>query len=152
MMQRHDNPRPLLLVEDNENDALLIRRAFERAHLLNPLEVATDGSAAIGYLSSCSGDGHGDRLPPPALVLLDLNLPRQSGMEVLSWIRRHPELSHLPVVILTGSREAEDLSQAYERGANGYLTKPVDFVRLLELVRQLNLYWVILPPPVDVTD
>jgi CheY-like chemotaxis protein len=150
MMLRYDEPRPLLLVEDDENDALLIRRAFERAHLLNPLEVVTDGAAATAYLSSRAGAGPDG--PAPALVLLDLNLPRQSGMEVLAWIRQHAEFSTLPVVILTGSRETEDLAQAYDLGANGYLTKPVDFVQLLELVRQLNLYWIIVTPPPDVTE
>jgi CheY-like chemotaxis protein len=148
MMVKYEEPRPLLLVEDNENDALLIRRAFERAHLLNPLEVVTDGAAAMTCLRACI-EGGADGPPLPALVLLDLNLPSRSGLDVLAWMRRDPTLLPLPVVILTGSREAEDLARAYELGANGYLTKPVDFVKLLELVRQLNLYWVIVTPPPD---
>jgi CheY-like chemotaxis protein len=148
MMVKHESPRPLLLVEDNENDALLIRRAFDRAHLLNPLEVVTDGAAAMAHLSACAA-GAPEAPPLPALVLLDLHLPRQSGMEVLAWMRADATLASVPVVILTGSREAEDLARAYDLGANGYLTKPVDFVKLLELVRQLNLYWVIVTPPAD---
>lgn len=142
---------PILLVEDSPDDQLLIRRAFRKANLLNPLHVVGDGDAAVAYLA---GEGaYADRAahPLPAIVLLDLKLPRRSGLEVLSWIRARPEVRRTPVVVLTSSRDGDDVARAYELGANSYLVKPVAFDGLMEMVKSLGVYWMVmteLPGPV----
>jgi CheY-like chemotaxis protein len=123
-------------VEDDPNDVLLTQRAFRRANIVNPLQVVQDGEVAVLYL-----DGQG---PLPTLMLLDLKLPRLSGLEVLEWLEQQPELKRLPVVVLTSSRENADVNRAYDLGANSYLVKPVAFNNLLEMVRSLNEYWLIL--------
>ena len=135
---------PILLVEDDPNDVLLIRRAFERARVLNPLHVVGDGDEAVEYLSATGR--HRDRAERgwPALVLLDLKLPRRSGHEVLRWIRWEAGLTDLPVVVLSSSTEQADVRRAYELGANSYLKKPASFDSLQELIRTLDLYWVML--------
>lgn len=142
--------KPILVVEDNLDDQLLIRRAFAKAHLANPLHVVGDGDAAVAYLA---GEGaYADRAahPLPALVLLDIKLPRRSGLEVLEWLRRQPAIGRIPTVMLTSSRENEDINRAYDLGANSYLVKPVEFEGLMEMVRQLGVYWTILnEPPTD---
>jgi CheY-like chemotaxis protein len=137
----------ILFVEDDPDDVLLIERAFKRAELPLVPRVVSDGEAATAYLSG-TGE-YGDRLahPAPSLVLLDLKLPRLSGLEVLAWIRRDPRVGRLPVVILTSSRESIDIERAYELGANSYLVKPVGFEALLRMVRTLNLYWLGLNQP-----
>jgi CheY-like chemotaxis protein len=135
--------KPILLVEDDPNDQMLIRRAFSKAKLGNPLQIVDDGDAAVDYLG---GQGrYADRAahPLPALVLLDLKLPRRSGLEVLAWLRGQPGIGRLPVVVLTSSRESADVSRAYELGANSFLVKPVDFDGLLELIRSAGLYWTV---------
>ncbi len=136
---------PILLVEDNVDEQMLIRRAFSKARLSNPLHVVSDGDAAVSYLA---GEGaYADRVrhPLPCLVLLDLKLPRRSGHEVLEWKRGQAgHVARIPVVVLTSSRESADVNRAYDLGANSYLTKPVAFEGLLEMVKGLGLYWVVL--------
>ena len=130
--------RPVLYAEDEDNDAYLMQRAFSKAGVSNPLHVVVDGAAAIRYLS---GDGeYSDRAkyPLPCLVLLDLNLPRQSGLEVLEWARAQSTLQGLPIVILTSSSQDRDIGSAYELGANGYLVKPPSSDRLIEIVTGLR--------------
>jgi len=134
----------ILLVEDDPNDIFLIQRAFRRINLANPIQVVQDGEAAVLYLSGQETYADRDRYPFPILVLLDLKLPRRSGLEVLEWLRQQPKLKRLPVVVLTSSRENSDLNRAYDLGANSYLVKPVAFDGLLEMVRSLNQYWLIL--------
>lgn len=133
----------ILLVEDNEDDILLVRRAMAKASVAVPLEAVRDGDAAVEYLTN-SGRYSGKSHPTPSLVLLDLKLPRRSGFEVLSWLRGHAVLRKLPVVVLTSSRETADVDRAYELGANTYLAKPVEFDGLLEVVKVLHLYWLLL--------
>jgi two-component system response regulator len=128
----------LLLVEDNPDDRDLALLAFEESNLVNQIVVAEDGVAALDYLF---GDG-ATRLPQ--VVLLDLNLPRVNGLEVLQRIRADARTRRLPVVILTSSDEERDLIEAYGRGANSYIRKPVDFAQFIDAVRQLGLYWLIL--------
>ncbi|MEX0856163.1 MAG: response regulator [Gemmatimonadota bacterium] len=135
------NRHPLLLVEDDDNDVVLIRRAFAKSKIANTLEVVTDGEAAIAYLA---GEAPYENRVLPELVLLDLKLPRKSGHEVLEWIRSQPGLLSLPVVVLTSSRESSDLERAYRSGANSYLVKPPEFEALLEMVRTLDFYWMVL--------
>ena len=142
----------LLLVEDDPNDVLLIRRAFRKANLANPIHVASDGDMALAYLQGEGAYANRDAFPLPVLILLDLKLPRRSGLEVLQWLRQQPGLKRLPVVILTSSRETADINHAYELGANSYLVKPVAFDTLLEMVKTLNLYWMILSEKPEVGD
>lgn len=134
----------ILLVEDDPNDVLLLRRAFRKANLANPLLVVGDGEQAAAYLTGEGQYFDRDRFPLPIIVLLDLKLPRRSGLEVLAWLRNQPKLKRLPVVVLTASRESVDINSAYEQGASSYLVKPVPFDSLVEMVKTFNLYWVIL--------
>ena len=134
----------ILLVEDDPNDVLLIRRAFAKANLANPLQVVGDGDAAVAYLAGVSPYAAREQYPLPVLVLLDLKLPRRSGLEVLQWVRQQPGLRRLPVVVLTSSRENADVNRAYDLGINSYLVKPVEFDDLLAMVRTLGAYWLIL--------
>ncbi len=137
----------ILLVEDDANDVVLTERAFQRANVANELHVVRDGAEAVAYLLGTPG-GPGPR-PLPAVVLLDLKLPKIEGHEVLRRIRADERTRRLPVVILTSSREERDLMQGYELGANSYIRKPVDFAQFSEAIRQLGLYWLVLnePPP-----
>jgi two-component system response regulator len=139
--------RPILLVEDNADDEELTLRALARSHVGNRVVVARDGAEALGYLL---GTPEAPALGPlPALVLLDLKLPKIDGLEVLQRLRAAPRTRRLPVVILTSSGEERDLIEAYDRGANSYVRKPVDFVQFVEAVKQLGLFWLVVnqPPP-----
>lgn len=142
----------VLLVEDDPNDVLLVQRAFRRANLANPIQVVGDGEAAVDYMA---GRGpYQDRRghPLPAIMLLDLKLPRRSGFEVLEWLRRQPGLRRLPVVVLTSSALAADIRRAYELGANSYLVKPLEFDALQDILRAVAAYWLGLNQRVDLMD
>ncbi len=134
----------ILLVEDNANDEALTLRALKKSNLMNPVVIARDGAEALDYLFA--RDAHAGRDPTvlPQLVLLDLNLPKIGGLEVLRAIRGDARTRLLPVVVLTSSKEDRDLIAGYELGANSYIVKPVDFVQFSEAVRQLGLYWLVL--------
>lgn len=134
----------ILLAEDNSTDALMVRRAFTKASLRGTLEVADDGDKAVAYLSGQGPFADRARYPLPVLLLLDLKLPRRSGLEVLAWLRQQPGLRRLPVVVLTSSEESADINRAYDLGANSYLVKPVGFDALLEMVKGLGLYWLVM--------
>jgi len=140
----------LLLVEDDPNDIMLFRRAKDKTNLANPLQVVEDGEAAVAYLSGQGQYADRNRYPLPALVLLDLKLPRKSGLEVLAWLREQPGLRRVPVVVLTSSKESTDVGLAYDLGANSYLVKPVAFDNLLEMIKALGLYWFILNEKPDI--
>jgi CheY-like chemotaxis protein len=132
----------ILLVEDQPTDVLLLRRAFSRANAATVLQTVEDGDAAVAYLS---GEGeYADRRkhPFPHLLLLDLKLPRRSGLEVLDWVRQHAEFHRLPAVMLTSSSEIDDVNQAYDLGVNSYLSKPTAFEDLIRLVQTIDDYWV----------
>jgi DNA-binding response OmpR family regulator len=128
----------VLLIEDNPNDVILIRRAFQRANFKPTLIVIEDGDAAIAHFCQLLEN---DKQPLPELILLDLKLPRRSGLEVLKWLRQHPQLKRLLIVVLTASRESADVNQAYEIGINSYLVKPIAFEELVNLVNLINRYW-----------
>jgi two-component system, response regulator len=130
---------PILLVEDNPDDEALTRRAFERSNIANSLDVVRDGQQALDYLF---GNGASEK-PAPALILLDLKLPKIDGLEVLKQIRTRESTKLIPVVILTSSSEQTDLIAGYDSGANSYVRKPVDFDQFSESVRQLGLYWLV---------
>ena len=136
------NSSTILLVEDDENDVLLIRRAFQKAGIESAMRRVGDGDAAVAYLSGAGEYADRARYPRPLAVLLDLKLPRRSGLEVLAWARKEAGLTHLPIIVLTSSRESADLEQAYALGANSYLVKPVEFERLSDLVRLFDQYWM----------
>ena len=129
----------ILLVEDNPDDELLAMRALKKNNILNEVKVARDGAEALEYLESLSAD---EALPE--LILLDLQLPKVSGLEVLKAIRENPRTQLLPVVILTSSDEEKDLVSSYQLGANSYIRKPVDFSQFVEAVQQLGIYWLVL--------
>jgi len=133
-----------LLVEEDPNDILLFQRAFAEANLVNPLRIVRDGDEAVNYLGGVGAYADRVRYPLPSLVLLDLKLPRRSGLEVLQWMRQQPALKAIPVIVLTSSQEHADVRTAYSLGANSYLIKPVGFGGLLEMVRAIGMYWVIL--------
>ena len=139
------NEKSILLVEDNPDEVNLARRALARGHVAHRINVVNDGVAALEFLLACGAPEN--RLPE--VVLLDLNLPRMNGIELLQRLRAHARLKTLPVVVLTSSREQGDISRCYELGANSYIPKPVDFDHFTEVLRQMSLYWLSLnePPP-----
>ncbi len=133
----------ILLVEDNPDDVDLTVRAFRKANISNEVVVARDGVEALDYLFG-TGAHAGKRIEVPQVVLLDLKLPRVDGMEVLQRIRSDPRTRFLPVVVLTSSREEQDLVRSYELGVSSYVRKPVDFNQFMDAARQLGLYWLVL--------
>lgn len=139
--------KPILLVEDNPDDELLTLRALKKNHIQNEVLIARDGPEALDYLFGAKDGSKGPIRP--AMILLDLKLPKIDGIEVLRRLRAQPETRLTPVVILTSSREEQDLIAGYQLGANSYIRKPVDFEQFSEAVRYLGLYWLVLnePPP-----
>jgi two-component system response regulator len=134
----------ILLVEDNPSDEELTRRALKRNNIANKIVVTRDGSAALDYLFARGTYTGRDPKEIPQVVLLDLNLPKMGGLEVLQAIRADKRTKLLPVVILTSSREDKDLVGGYELGANSYVVKPVDFTQFADAVRELEMYWLVL--------
>jgi CheY-like chemotaxis protein len=133
---------PILLVEDNPMDVDLTQRALRRHRLENELVIARDGEEAVNLIPRWeTGEA------APVLILLDLKLPRLSGLEVLERFKRHPIYASIPVVVLTTSRDDGDVKRAYLGGANSYIVKPVDFDRFLEVAAQIELYWTVLNEP-----
>jgi len=142
----------ILIVEDDDDDVMLIRRAFKQSKIMNNLRFIADGQTAIDYLA---GHGeHADRkaFPLPILILLDLKLPRKSGLEVLAWMKEQSLLKRIPVVILTSSKENKDVNRAYDFGVNSYLLKPVDFSQLSEIVKHVHLYWILTNTNPDISE
>lgn len=142
-----EKEKVILLVEDNPDDVMLTRRAFRKCHIPLRIDVAEDGVEALDYLF-CAGKWV-DRCPDtdPQVMLLDLKLPRISGLEVLKKVRSEPRTRHLPVVILTSSKEEEDIYRGYDLGANSYIRKPVDFESFVQAIGQLGIYWLELNEP-----
>ena len=137
------NNKPILLVEDNPDDEALALRAFRNSGVRNEIIVVRDGVEALDYLFM--RDAYADRDgQQPAVVLLDLKLPKLNGLEVLREIRKDPRTRRLPVVILTSSKEDRDLIESYDLGANSYVRKPVDFNEFAEAVSKLGVYWLLL--------
>ena len=134
----------ILLVEDNESDEELTLRALKKSNIGNKVVVTRDGAAALDYLLARGPYAGRDTKELPQVVLLDLNLPKMGGLEVLRAIRADERTALLPVVILTSSKEDADLLGGYKSGANSYIVKPVDFTQFAEAVRQLGMYWLVL--------
>jgi two-component system response regulator len=139
----------ILLVEDNDDDAELAAMAFHRAKITNPLIRVCDGLEALDYLFAHGKHAERDVTDLPALTLLDLKLPKVSGLDVLKAIRADERTRHLPIVILTSSNENKDRLSAYDQFANSYVLKPVDYDQFVASAQQLGLYWMVLnaPPP-----
>jgi len=135
------NDQYILLVEDDENDVLLIQRAFQKAGLRHTLKVVRNGEQAMAYLAGSGAYANRDRFPTPFLVLLDLKMPGTDGFDVLQWIRAEPAWKRLLVVVLTSSNLQADVDRAYELGANSYLVKPVEFSEMLNLLQRFEAYW-----------
>lgn len=141
--------RPILLVEDNPDDEALTLRAFAKNKIANQVVVARDGVEALDYLFGTGSQVGRDVAIKPAVILLDLKLPRIDGLEVLRRIRADEQTRLLPVVVLTTSKEQQDIYEAYSLGANSYIRKPVDFEKFIHAVGQLALYWLSLNESLD---
>jgi two-component system response regulator len=138
-----NNEKVILLIEDNSSDVDLTRRALEKGRIANELVVARDGKEALDFLFGEGAYSGRDVSDLPAVTLLDLKLPKVPGLEVLRRLRADARTRRLPVVILTSSKEQEDLAAGYDLGANSYIRKPVDFKRFAEAIEQLGLYWLV---------
>jgi two-component system response regulator len=133
--------KPILQVEDDPNDVFLLQHAMKRVGITNPVQIARDGQEAIDYLQGAGKFADRDKFPLPCLVLLDLKLPYVMGLDVLRWIRSQPSLA-LPVLILTASAEDTDISAAYALGANAFLTKPSEAIKLEGMVKAIKEFWL----------
>ena len=143
-------PKIILLVEDNPDDEELTRRALKDANIANEIVVVGSGIEALDYLSGTGAYADRDLSRLPQLILLDLKLPKLSGLQVLERLRTDPRTKLIPVVILTTSSEEEDVLASYQLGANSYVRKPVDFDEFTEAIRHVGLYWLLInePPPI----
>jgi CheY-like chemotaxis protein len=131
----------ILHVEDDPNDVLLVQRALKKTTAPSTILSVSDGDRALSYLAGSQEFGNREKFPFPHLVLLDLKMPRKSGMEVLAWIREQPTLKRLLVVVFTSSKHDQDINRAYELGANSYLVKPVGFEELVTTMKEIHHYW-----------
>lgn len=131
----------ILLIDDDENDVVLAKRALHHAGINNPLYVVRDGEQAIAYLEGTGKYTDRHEFPLPDLILLDLKMPRMDGFELLYWVRKQPHLKALRVVVLTSSEDVYDINRAYEMGANSFLMKPFDFQDYTSMARTLGSFW-----------
>jgi len=141
-MKINGQNNPILLVEDNPLDLDLTLRAFAQQKITNPILVARDGEEALAYIPKWDA---GD--PVPVVILLDLKLPKVSGLEVLEIVKSHPKYKTIPIVVLTSSDESSDVKKAYVLGVNSYIVKPVDFGKFIEVAKNIELYWTVLNNP-----
>ena len=141
--------KTILLVEDNPDDVALTLRALEKHNIKNKVTVARDGAEALDYLFATGAYSDRDTSVMPAVIILDLKLPKVDGLTVLERMRADERTKLVPVVILTSSKEEQDMIKGYKLGANSYVRKPVDFAQFIEAARQLGLYWLVInePPP-----
>lgn len=137
------NLRPVLYVEDEEDDVFLMKRAFARTGIANPLIVVRDGQAAVDYFSGVGPYANRAEYPLPCLMLLDLNLPMKSGLDVLKWVRSGPAVFTVPVIVLTSSLQDADIHRAYIQGANAYLVKPSRPEELLAMIQNIRDFWLV---------
>ena len=139
-----DEIQTVLYVDDDDNDALLLKHAFRSAQSPFRIQVVNDHESATAYLTGCGCYADRKCFPLPALVLLDLKMPRMHGLELLTWIRSQPVLKRLVVIVLTASKHASEINRAYELGANSYLVKPVELNGLVETAKAIAAYWLVL--------
>jgi hypothetical protein len=143
------DPIAILLVEDNPMDVELTIRAFKRSKMQNPIQIVRDGQEALDYVHRRGAFADPETSPVPGLILLDIRLPRVDGLEVLRALKSHPVYHPVPVVMLTTSRDDNDVAKSYDLGANSYIVKPVDFDKFLEVIGRIELYWILtnIQPP-----
>jgi CheY-like chemotaxis protein len=141
MENRNNKIIPILVADDDEEDRMLIQDAMEESKLLNPLHFVVDGQEAMDYLNHRGKFVDLEKNPMPGLILLDLNMPKKDGREVLKEIKSNPTLRSIPVVILTTSKAEEDILRTYDLGVNSYITKPVTFDALVDIIKNLGKYW-----------
>ena len=149
-MNASTHPILVLVADDDPEDRMLIEDAFEESRLANPLEFVVDGEDLLDYLHRRNGYSDPSSSPRPGLILLDLNMPRKDGREALKEIKSDPDLRQIPIVVMTTSKAEEDILRTYDLGVNSFITKPVTFEGLVEVVKMLGRYWfqiVELPPP-----
>lgn len=138
MNQYKNTQRPILLVEDNPMDVDLTLRAFKKKNIVNPVEIARDGEAAVSWITRCCEAGE----PLPLIILLDLKLPKIDGLEVLRRYKENDQFKVVPVVVLTSSSEDQDIKKAYQSGANSYIVKPVNFEKFVKVASDIEIYWL----------
>jgi len=136
------NAKVVLIAEDDDNDLFFLQRAFEAANVKNPLCIVRDGQEAIEYLSGTGNFADRIKFPLPHLFLLDLKMPRKTGIEVLEWLSGQPKLRCLPIVVFSSSANRKDIDRAYELGANGFVVKPSSMVERAELAKAMGLFWL----------
>ena len=136
------SPIVILMADDDADDRLLTHRALAQSRVVNDLRFVEDGEELMEYLLHEGRYAGSDKAPSPGLILLDLNMPRKDGREALQEIKAHPKLQRIPVVVMTTSKAEEDIYRSYDLGANSYITKPVTFERLVDLMRTLGTYWI----------
>jgi CheY-like chemotaxis protein len=141
-MPKDTTELPILLIEDEQTDSLLIQRAFEKAGVQNPIQIVTDGDNALARLEGIGQYQDRAQYPLPAFILLDLKLPGMHGLALLRWIRSKKELRLIPVVVLTNSADASDVKAAYEAGANSYLLKPANRDEIYRVIEVIQNYWL----------
>jgi CheY-like chemotaxis protein len=137
----------ILVMEDDENDALLLKRALTRLEIKNPVHIVTDGEEGIAYLTGAGKYQDRVLFPVPGFIITDLKMPRKGGMEVLKWLSEHEEYRLLPTLVLTSSKEESDVARAYGYGANSYMVKPADFRDLEKMMRLIHDYWTACEKP-----
>jgi two-component system, response regulator len=150
-VSRIRTPLTILMADDDEDDRLLTRQAFEEIRLINDLRFVVDGEELLEYLRGEGSYSAADSAPRPSLILLDLNMPRLDGREALIQIKADPRLRSIPIVILTTSKQEEDVLQSYDLGVSSFITKPVSFDGLVEVMRTLDNYWfeIVELPPIE---
>jgi len=132
----------LLVAEDDANDIFLLKHAFQQAEIPNPLHFVHDGQEAVDYLAGVGEFSDRDHYPLPSLLILDLKMPRKTGMEVLTWLNEQPELRRLPVLVFTSSAHQKDVERAYDLGANAFVVKPSSISRRVELAKVIKGFWL----------
>lgn len=136
-----DSEYLILVFEDDPNDALLLQRALKKNDMNNPVHVVTNGEDGIAYLERRGPFADREKFPFPRVILLDLKMPRKGGLEVLEYLRQHPELKVIPTIVFTSSRETQDVERAYDLGANAFMVKPHDFEGLVAVMRKIREFW-----------
>ena len=134
----------ILLVEDNLDDVMITKRALKEAKVINELHIVRDGQEAIDFLQHTGSHAEAAKSPRPGLILLDVNLPKLNGIDVLMRIKQDPHLRRIPVIMLTMSKREEDVIKSYDNGCNSFIQKPVEFDRFVRLVQEIGLYWGLL--------
>ncbi len=150
-MSIRSKPISILLAEDDPDDALMVQEALNHCRLTISLTIVDNGEELLNYLRHTQQQDHADTVEPPRLILLDLNMPRMNGREVLAEIKRDPRLRCIPIVVLTTSQTDDDINRSYELGANSFITKPMSFESLVDTMQTLTKYWfeIVEPPSIS---